>query len=93
MSPFERDRSHSAHLYKTILQIWAGTKDCKLVEWEDCILETKKVEFHYIQPDCSGKKPVPLHDIHSRPKISQTSTLKCYVKKTSPCVQGISLIT
>merc|ERR1711962_1931056 len=70
-------------------KIWAGTKDCKLVEWEDCVLETKKVKFHYIQPDCSGKKPVPLHDIRSHPEVSVTSTLKCYVKKTAPCVQDI----
>ena len=61
-------------------KVWAGTGDCKLIEWENCVLESVNATIKWIEPDCSHKKPIPVHDIRSSLRNEMTSAMKCTVK-------------
>jgi hypothetical protein len=71
-------------------KVWAGNGDCKLIEWEDCKLISVPAKFHYIQPDCSHKINVPVHDIRDKPDSTEVSSLYCKVKKTTNCVSKVA---
>jgi hypothetical protein len=66
-------------------KVWAGTGDCKLIEWEDCELVKVNATIEWIEPNCNHTKPVPVHDIRSKPSTEMTSAMKCTVKKVTKC--------
>jgi len=71
-------------------KVWAGNGHCKLIEWEDCKLISVPAKFHYIQPDCSHKINVPVHDIRDKPDSTEVSSMYCKVKKTTNCVAKVA---
>ena len=68
-----------------LLQVWAGNGNCKLIEWEDCKLISVPAKFQYLQPDCSHKVNVPVHDIRDKKDSTETSSMTCKVKKATNC--------
>merc|ERR1712168_828626 len=66
-------------------KVWAGNGDCKLIEWEDCKLISVPAKFQYLQPDCSHKVSVPVHDVKDKPDSTETSSMTCKVKKATNC--------
>jgi len=71
-------------------KVWAGNGDCKLVEWEDCKLVSVPAKFEYLQPDCSHKINIPVHDIRDKPDSTEVSSMTCKVKKTTQCVPKVA---
>ena len=68
-----------------MFQFWAGNGNCKLIEWEDCKLISVPAKFQYLQPDCSHKVQVPVHDVRDKPDSTETSSMTCKVKKATNC--------
>merc|ERR1712168_1353595 len=66
-------------------KFWAGNGNCKLIEWEDCKLISVPAKFQYLQPDCSHKVQVPVHDVQDKPDSTETSSVTCKVKKATNC--------
>merc|ERR1712180_95668 len=66
-------------------KVWAGNGNCKLIEWEDCKLVSVPAKFQYLQPDCSHKVNVPVHDIRDKKDSTETSSMTCKVKKATNC--------
>merc|ERR1712190_59018 len=71
-------------------KVWAGNGDCKLIEWEDCKLVSVPAKFDYIQPDCSNKMNIPVHDIRDKPDSTEVSSMTCKVKKATKCVPNVT---
>jgi len=71
-------------------KVWAGNGDCKLIEWEDCKLVSVPAKFDYMQPDCSHKINIPVHDIRDKPDHTQVSSMTCKVKKTTKCIPKVA---